>query len=352
MSSNTWRPSPRHHEPAEIGKPISGPAAWYPKDFGESECWIYRLNETEIGEILDAADGTMRKGIELKDITKADFDLPALAGALADIREELLFGRGFVLIRGLSIAGRTREQTARAFWGVGAHLGRAVSQNGRGQLLGHVTDLGGDYGKVRGYMTRAHMSFHADRSDFLALCCLHPAKSGGAHRICSSVTLHNEMLKQRPDLVQELTYRFYRFRSGELRPGETEPYYRQPVFSVTDGYFAARGASAAIAKMKQVPGVPALTPAQEEAIAMYKSVAQSIALDINYQVGDISVVQNHVTLHSRSAFEDWPEAERKRHLLRLWLSTDGAYPVHDDIEREIRGITVDGTVLRASLEVA
>ncbi|MFM2129674.1 MAG: hypothetical protein RL477_1220 [Pseudomonadota bacterium] len=352
MSVNSWRASPRNHKPAVLGQPIHESSAWYPKDFENNECWIYSLNDAEVGEVLDAADATQARGIELMDIRKDAFRLPTLAGPLADIRDELIFGRGFVLIRGLPVAGRTREQIARAFWGVGAHLGRAVSQNGRGQLLGHVTDLGGDYGKVRGYMTRAHMSFHADRSDFLALCCLHPAKSGGAHRICSSVTLYNEMLKSRPDLVQELTYRFYRFRSGELRPGETKPWYRQPVFSVTDGYFAARGASAAIAKMKQVAEIPPLTAAQEEAIALYKSTAATIALDINYQPGDISVVQNHVTLHSRSAFEDWPEVERKRHLLRLWLSTDGAYPVCEDIEKEIRGVTVEGTKLRASLEVA
>lgn len=335
-----------------MGQPIADSSAWLPKDFEGSQGWIYTLNAGEIAEALDAADATIRQGIDLKDITRDNFPLPKLAAGLADVREELTFGRGFALVRGLPIDGRSRDQTARAFWGIGAHLGRAVSQNGRGQLLGHVTDLGGDYGKVRGYMTRAHMSFHADRADFLALCCLHPAKSGGAHRICSSVSLYNEMLRQRPDLVQELTYRFYRFRSGELRPGETKPYYRQPVFSITDGYFAARGASAAIAKMANVADVPPLTEAQKEAIALYKSIAQSIAIDINYQIGDISVVQNHVTLHSRSAFEDWPEQERKRHLLRLWLSTDGAYPVHDDIEREIRGVTVEGTVLRASLEVA
>lgn len=352
MSRNTWRPSARSHQPAVMGQPIADSSAWRPQDFAGSQGWIYTLDGAEITEALDAADATIDRGIGLKDITRDDFRLPRLAAGLADVREELIHGRGFALVRGLPIAGRSREQTARAFWGIGVHLGRAVSQNGRGQLLGHVTDLGGDYGKVRGYMTRAHMSFHADRADFLALCCLHPAKSGGAHRICSSVTLYNEMLNQRPDLVQELTYRFYRFRSGELRPGETKPYYRQPVFSITDGYFAARGASAAIAKMANVADVPPLTEAQKEAIALYKSIAQTIAIDIDYQIGDISVVQNHVTLHSRSAFEDWPETERKRHLLRLWLSTDGAYPVHDDIEREIRGVTVEGTVLRASLEVA
>lgn len=352
MSENTWRPSARRREPAELMKPIVDPAGWMPQELAGKDIWIYTLSAAEVGEILAAVDQTQARGIDLKDITRDDFPLPTLGAGLADVRSELLDGRGFALIRGLPVAGRDLEKTARAFWGIGAHMGRAVSQNGKGHMLGHVTDLGGDYAKVRGYMTRAHMKFHADRADFLSLCCLQPAKSGGAHRICSSVTLYNEMLRQRPDLVKELTFRFYRARKGELPPGETEPWTRQPIFSVTDGYFAARGASAAIAKGQQLDGVPPLTPAQEEAIALYKSMTEQIAIDVEFRPGDISFVNNHVTLHSRTAFEDWPERERRRHLLRLWLSTDGARPVHEDIEREIRGVWVEGTVFQAPLEVA
>ncbi len=351
MSENPWKPSARVRKPAELMKPVEDPAGWYPQDFADSRCWMYRLNEREVAELMDAVAETERRGLALIDITQEEFRLPTLGAALTDIRDEVMEGRGFALIRGLPIAGRSREQTAAAFWGIGTYVGQAISQNRHGHLLGHVTDLGGDYAKVRGYMTRAHMKFHCDRADILSLCCLQPAKSGGAHRVCSSVTLYNEMLKRRPDLVEALTFRFYRARNGELPPGVTEPWTRQPIFSVQDGYFAARGASAAIAKGQQLPGVPRLTPAQEEAIAMYKTLAEEIYVDIDFEPGDISFVNNHVTLHSRTAFEDWPEAERKRHLLRLWIS-NGMRPVHADIEKEIRGVTVADTVLKASLDVA
>ncbi len=351
MSENPWKPSARIREPAELLKPIRDPAGWYPADFAGTRCWSYELSGREIGQVMDAVVRVERRGLRLMDITREEFPLPTLGAALLDIRGELLDGRGFALIRGLPVEGRTREQTAVAFWGIGAYMGRAISQNRQGHLLGHVTDLGGDYAKVRGYMTRAHMKFHCDRADFLSLCCLHPARSGGAHRICSSVTLYNEMLRRRPDLVKELTFRFYRARKGELPPGVTEPWVRQPIFSVKDGYFAARGASAAIAKGQKLPGVPPLTAAQQEAIEMYRALADEIAIDIDFQPGDISYVNNHVTLHSRTEFEDWPEPERKRHLLRLWLSTDGARPVHEDIEREIRGVVLPDTELKASLEV-
>ena len=350
-TKNAWRASARERANAEMMKPIGGSAGWRPEDFAGSDHWIYRLSETEVAEIMAAVARIEAAGLDLMAIGRDEFDVPTLAKGLADVREELLRGRGFALIRGLPVAGRSRLQTAIAFWGIGAHIGRAISQNTKGQLLGHVTDIGGDYNQVRGYMTKAQMNFHCDRADFLSLCCLHPAKLGGAHRICSSVTLHDEMLKRDPALVEALTFRFYRARKGEFKEGEP-PYIRQPVFSVTDGYFAARGVSAAIRKGQQIEGVPPLTPKQIEAMEAYKAIADDIAIDIDFQPGDISFVQNHVTLHSRTGFEDWPEQERKRHLLRLWLSSDGAYPVHPDIEREIRGVVLPDTVLRASLEVA
>lgn len=351
MTENSWRTGPRHREPAELGKPIVDPAAWHPEDFAGSQEWVYRMNDTEIGEVLDAVDRIGGRGLQMIDVTKEDFEVPTLAAGLAEVGDELMEGRGFALIRGLPVKGRSREQTALAFWGIGAHMGEAVSQNTKGHLLGHVTDLGGDYAKVRGYMTKAHMKFHADRADLLSLCCLHPARSGGAHRVCSSVTLYNEMLKRRPDLALELSFRFYMSRNGEIPAGATKPWTRVPIFSVTDGYFAARGASAAIVKAQRIDGVPPLTPAQREAIALYQELTERIAVDIDYEIGDISFVQNHVTLHSRTAFEDWPEPERKRHLLRLWIS-NRRRPVHDDIEKAIRGVLAEGTVPKASLEVA
>jgi len=45
------------------------------------------------------------------------------------------------------------------------------------------------------------------------------------------------------------------------------------------------------------------------------------------QAGDVQLVHNHTLLHDRTAFEDWPEPERKRHLLRLWLAPQNARPL-------------------------
>ena len=51
---------------------------------------------------------------------------------------------------------------------------------------------------------------------------------------------------------------------------------------------------------------------------------------MQFQPGDIQWLNNHVILHSRTAYEDHPEPERKRLLLRLWLNHAGARPLDDN----------------------
>jgi hypothetical protein len=48
---------------------------------------------------------------------------------------------------------------------------------------------------------------------------------------------------------------------------------------------------------------------------------------MGFQTGDIQLVHNHTLLHDRTAFEDWPEPDRKRHLLRLWVAPENARPL-------------------------
>jgi hypothetical protein len=307
------------------------------------------MSAAEIEEVLAAVADTEAQGLAMLDITRENFSVPGFAAALADIHDEIMDGRGFALIRGLPLEGRSRDQTARAFWGIACHMGRPMSQNGKGHLLGHVQALS-DNPMARGYMSGSALDFHTDRTDILSLCCLRQAKSGGQHRICSSVAIYNEMLSQRPDLVQELTWRFYRSRNGEIPPGESEPWTRQPIFSVADGYFAARGPSTAVYRAQKFPGVPPLTDKQKEAIKTFETLADELALDIDLERGDITYVMCHVTQHSRTDFEDWPEPERKRHLLRMWLNTGGERPLDPDVAREIEGVVVPGMTYSAPLE--
>ncbi len=159
------------------------------------------------------------------------------------------------------------------------------------------------------------------------------------------------MLKRRPDLAEALEFHFYMTRRGEIPGGDSEPWARLPVFSVQDGYFTARGASkTGITRAQDLPGVPKLTPAQVEAIDMYQQIANELAIDVEFQPGDMSFAFSHVTLHARTEFEDWPEPERRRHLLRVWLNTPGARPLVPEVEHEISGLLPDGVTAKVPLE--
>lgn len=351
MKNNPWQRSVVKRESAELGKPLVDPADWYPDDINGSDAWIYQLSDAEISEIEAAVAGVEARGLDIKDITKADFPLPRFADALNEVRSELLDGRGFALVRGLDLTRLNKPQFAAAFWGIGTHLGEVLCQNAAGHLLGHVKDIGEDYAKVRGYMTRAYMPLHCDQCDFLSLACFHNAKSGGEHLVCSSVALYNEMLRRRPDLATRLGQHYYRSRKNEIPPGETEPWIKQPIFGFQDGYFAARGVSDAIDKAQGLPGVPPLTDLDNEALQMFRDVAIELAVEIPFEHGDLFYLCNHVTLHSRKSFEDWSEPERKRHLLRLWLSTKGARPLPPEIAERSEGVYVDGTVFSAPVDV-
>ena len=107
-----------------------------------SGAWIYELNPRELGEIDAALENVKRRKLEILGITRTEFVLPTLGPALDGIRRELLDGRGFVLIRGIPRQQYSTADMATIFWGIGTHFGRAVSQNAKGHVLGHVRDLG------------------------------------------------------------------------------------------------------------------------------------------------------------------------------------------------------------------
>ena len=341
--------APGQREPAIAMRPVVDPAGWTAAELAQTDGWIYPLSQAEIAELADAARQVQARGQDLTAVRRADFLLPRFGRALVDIREELRDGRGFVLLRGLPVAEWSREQSAIAYYGIGTHLGRALSQNAQGHMLGHVKDLGGDYATARGYLTNATMTFHADLCDYVGLLCLHPSRSGGESRIVSSITLYNEMLKRRPDLAAELTSDFYYSRHGEVPPGK-EPWFKMAPFSIEQGRLSVRGVSSYITKAQGLPGVPPLTAGQKAAMALYQQVVDEIAYDMVFEQGDMQFLNNYVTLHTRRAFEDWPEPARKRHLYRLWLADEDSRPITREFRDLIRGIEVAGFTPSAPLD--
>lgn len=341
-------------QPAVALQPLVDPAGWNANELADVSRWSYRITDSDTDELVAATATFRRTGVSIPDIRREHFPLSALAEVLSDVRRELIDGRGIVMIQGFPLDRFTREEQVIAYLGLGTYLGRTMPQNKHGHVLGHVKDLGGDYSdpNTRGYMTRAEMRFHTDPCDYVGLLCLQAAKRGGASRIASSVSVYNRMVAQRPDLAKVLTEDFYSTRGGEVNPGET-PWFKQPIFAFVDGYFSAGGIGAMVDKAQGLPGVPPYSQAQKDAIALYRQTVNDVALSIDFDRGDIQFLNNHVMLHTRLAYEDWPEDDRKRHLLRLWLSDPSSRPI-PKVKREGRsgqGVQLKGVPLIAPIDV-
>jgi len=343
---------------------VEGPSAWIGAEMRQHpEEWTYRLSPAELDEIDAAVAAVKALGLDLASVTRADFPLPTLGPVLDRLRGEVVDGRGFVLLRGMRVEGRPIADTATAYWGVGSYFGSARSQNGKGHLLGHVYDLEQGLSAtnplIRSYMTAEEQKFHIDRCDVVALLCLRRARSGGLSRIVSSMALHNVMAARRPDLLERLYRPMPTDRRGEVPQGKGE-FYEAPVFNSCDGRVSVLYSRLHIGSSQRHPAARRLAPEDYQALDMLGELAgdPELRLDMDFQPGDIQFLHNHTILHSRTAYEDWPEAEKKRHLLRLWLCPPDARPlppVFAEVYGRITigdrgGIICPGTRLHAPLE--
>lgn len=311
---------------------VGGRAAWRGADLARSRDWVRVLEPAELGELEEAARAVRAAGRPLDSVGSEDFPLPRLAAGLEEVREELLHGRGFLVLRGLRVADRPAAETATLFWGIGAHLGAALPQNARGDLIGHVRDEGRD-GRdpaARIYQTNERQGWHTDSADFAALLCVRPAREGGKSSLVSAPALHDALLERSPELLPRLFEPFCTDHRGEHRPG-APPYFTAPVLSWHAGELSVLYQRRYIESAQRFGGVPRLTAEQVAALDAFDALADDPALHLTFDMrpGDVLALHNHQLLHDRAAFVDWPETGRRRHLLRLWLCPPAGRPLPD-----------------------
>ncbi|MBX3499899.1 MAG: TauD/TfdA family dioxygenase [Alphaproteobacteria bacterium] len=316
--------------PADLPPEQTGPAAWYGPEMARRTDWIVPLSTDDLAEIVAATRPLVAREADIAAITAHDFPLPTLGPKLRAAREDLLEGRGFFLLRGLPLADWSMREAATAYFGIGAHLGNARSQNARGHVLGHVKDLGLSSAdpNVRIYQTNERQTYHTDSCDVVALLCLKTARRGGLSTLVSSTTIFNEMRKRRPDLLALLFEPVATDRRGEV-PAGMKPWFEIPVFSWHAGHLTAIYQRQYIDSAQRIEGVPRLTPQTIEALNLFDDLTNDPALNLHmeFKPGDMQFVHNHTLLHDRTGFEDWPEPDKRRHLLRLWLAVPGARPL-------------------------
>ncbi len=348
----------------ELPPEQTGAAAWYGPDIARRTDWQMPLSAAEVAEVEAATQALVARDADIAVLKPKDFPLPTLGPKLRSrVDDEVLNGRGFLLLRGLPVERWSIRESATAFFGLGAHLGSARSQNGKGHVLGHVQDLGLDVNdpNVRIYQTHERQTYHTDSCDIVGLLCLKTAKSGGLSALVSSTTIFNEMRRRRPDLLELLFQPIATDRRGEVPEGQ-KPFFEIPVFNWHQGYLTAIYQRQYIDSAQRFPDAPRHTPELVEALDLFDQLANDPALNtfMEFRPGDVQLVHNHTMLHDRTGFEDWPEPERRRHLLRLWLAAERARPLPEVFAQRYGSVTVGdrggiivrGTRLQAPLQAA
>ena len=306
---------------------VNQPCAWRAEDVRADRSWIYELSPSDIAELERAVAAVRKAGTPMLDVRSRDFALPTLGARMREVWDQLENGRGMAILRGVPVDRYDPADLELLYWGVSMHLGIAIPQNTKGDLMGRVEDIGVKWGEVRngeimrGYVTRATLPFHSDTGDIAALLCVRRSKSGGLTSVVSSSAIYNAVVEQHPEVLDTLFKGFYYSLRGESGEGVSKvSSYRIPVFNWTDGRLNGRYIRRTIETGAKMGG-PALTDEERRALDVMESLSNDPALrfDMMMEPGDIQYVNNFVVLHSRTEFEDHPEPGRKRLMLRLWL---------------------------------
>lgn len=307
--------------------PQSHAAVWTGKEFPVARQWVRTFSTDMVAEIEAAIDLAATRQLPFWRVDAATFPLPRTARLLAQARDDLEHGRGFTVLAGWPVERFTYEQNRAAYALIGTHLGAIVVQNRAGDRLIDVTNKGLPYSaQSRGYHSDAFLPFHTDATKgeaapvhVVGLMCLETAESGGLSAIASGPALYRTIAAERPDLMPLLLRGYRHHRRGQQLPGESPlSVERIPVFSFWNGELHCRYNRNPIEWAGKEGET--LSEADVDALDYVDGVLArpGFALAMELQKGDLQFIANFAILHSRTEYRDAPD--RRRHLLRLWLT--------------------------------
>lgn len=300
-------------------------SAWTVDDLERDTRWIIRLDDDDRADLLAGLDAGSSPGKALFDYRRRVFPfgervLSKLRGAV----DEAQHGLGAALVKGLPRAGLSAEAFELLTWAIGLHLGVARPQDRHTRYLNAVKDVGVDYRSPtgRGYSSKAELDFHVDSGDVVLLSCYNQAPVGGDSICSSAVTAWRRLVAERPDLAQALEQPVPYSRQGEQPEGEA-PFWMTPVFARTDENVFCRWNRNRIFNGMKLPGAPPVSASQLEGMEYLDTILRrpDVMFRMRLEPGDVQILSNFTTLHSRTSFDDDPDPQKKRTLYRLWLST-------------------------------
>ncbi len=326
-------------------------AEWTVADLQADQSWIICLDDRARRDMIVAVRKAHDPDRPQFDYRRDDFDFASAQAPLMRAFEEARHGRGMAVLRGMPREGVSEGEFSLMTWAIGLHVGVARPQGKASQYLSAVRNVGTVYRSAtgRGYSSNADLDFHTDGADLVALTCYNKARSGGLSMVSSSLTAHNRILAEHPDVAEILYQPFYFSRQAEEAPDET-PFYPNPVFDALGDVFCSKWNRNRINMAQKIEGVPLLTSKQRAAMDAMDDMLRrpDLMYSMYLQPGDAQILSNHTTLHSRTEFEDFDELAQKRVLFRLWLVPADAPALPESWRpffRSVEARTVRGGIL-------
>jgi len=285
--------------------------------------WAFRL----LDDLLAMLEGSIRKTrVPVTQLGLDESTLCACREAFRPVLDSLEFGLGFVIVDRLPVERYSLEEAQAAYWLTGHCLGQPFEQNIEGTLLYDVRDMGYDVAEgARFSVTNADSSFHTDAAfgrkvpDYVGLLCLQTAKSCGHSQLVSAYAVHNELLARHRDVIETLYQPFYFDRRGQFADGERS-YSQYPILDWDGQELTARYLHYYIQVGHQRAEEP-MTPDQQRSLDVLEDLLsrEEFRVQFDLQPGQMLFTNNHWILHNRTAFEDHPDPQHRRHYVRLWL---------------------------------
>jgi hypothetical protein len=334
--------------------PIDEPCVWKAAQYRDEQAWGFRFSDVQTAELEAAAEKVLAAGKGPLGFGREDFMLPTLGPVLDQQREILENGRGFIFLRGLDVRRYDDVTLHTIYWGICAYIGVGISQNAQGELLSGVTDYGDEYkgdpylSNIRLHRTTEEIHPHTDSCDLVSLLCVRPAKSGGGSAVVSSLAMYNEILSNHPEYLEPLCEGFHLDLVGKGTKAKQLSFHRIPVFSYFGGKMSARYNKRQI-ELGAENASGGLDDLQQAAVDYVRelSMRDDFRLPMTFNPGDIQILNNRVTFHARTGFEDYQEPDRKRLLLRIWLNAFEPRPMAPEFANQLNTGERGGVASRA-----
>jgi alpha-ketoglutarate-dependent taurine dioxygenase len=132
------------------------------------------------------------------------------------------------------------------------------------------------------------------------------------------------MRRRHPNLLPRLYHPFHFDRQREHAPDDVMTTYH-PMLESENGRLIARLSHFQVTNGHKIAGVE-LDPEGAAALEAFEAIlnAPDMAARFHFQPGQMQLIDNRALGHKRTAFRDWPQPERKRLLVRLWLRDRGS----------------------------